>query len=123
MQTHGSDPRLIRLAEQGVTVGTLRAAIDEGRRAMEGKTPRLGYVIGVLNGWAERANRISANGAAQPLRGGSVVAHPSSATPDEAMLRRISEANDGLAVERLPDGRMRCGVRYYRPNGERELAI
>lgn len=120
VQTHGSDPRLLALAEQQVSVGTLRAAIEEGRRATGG-VPSLGYVIGVLNGWAERATKVAANGAAQPSRNGAVIAHPSSATVDEATMRRISESNGGLAVERLPDGRYRCGVHYFRPDGRREV--
>jgi hypothetical protein len=52
-----------------------------------------------------------------------VVAHPSAATPDEAILRRISERHGGESVTRLPDGRYRCGGRYYRPNGVEEMAI
>lgn len=120
VQTHGSDPRLIALAEQRVSAATLRAAIEEGRRAT-GSVPSLGYVIGVLNGWAERATKVAANGAAQPSRGGAVIAHPSSATVDEATMRRISDAHGGLAVERLPDGRYRCGVHYFRPDGRREV--
>ena len=60
----------------------------------------------------------------EPRRnGGSVVAHPSSATPDDALMRRISAANGGMAVVRLPDGRLQCGVAYYRPNGQQEVAI
>ena len=53
----------------------------------------------------------------------AVIALPSAATPDEAVLRRISEANGGESVQRLPDGRYRCGVRYYRPSGVEELSI
>lgn len=61
----------------------------------------------------------------QPMRanGASVIAHPSSATPDEATMRRISEANGGQAVIRLPDGRLQCGVHYFRPDGRQEVAI
>lgn len=54
---------------------------------------------------------------------GTVIAHPSAASPEEAILRRISEQNDGLSVTRLQDGRLRCGIRYYRPNGTEEMAI
>lgn len=54
---------------------------------------------------------------------GIVVAHPASTTVDQAVMRRISEANGGLAVERLSDGRMRCGPHYYRPDGRQEVAI
>jgi uncharacterized protein YdaU (DUF1376 family) len=57
-------------------------------------------------------------------KGGAViVAHPSAATPDEAILRRISEQNGGMSVTRLRDGRLQCGIRYYRPNGVEEMAI
>lgn len=55
-------------------------------------------------------------------RGGTILL-PTAATPDEAMLRRISEANGGATVQRMDDGRMRCGVRYYRPDGREEHAI
>jgi uncharacterized protein YdaU (DUF1376 family) len=55
--------------------------------------------------------------------GGSVVQHPAAATPDEAILRRISEQNGGMSVTRLRDGRLQCGVRYYRPNGVEEMSV
>lgn len=116
----GSDPRLLELAAQGVTVPTLVAAIEEARRTKP--RPPLGYVIAVLGSWAQAASKVAVNGAAPPGRGaGVVVAHPSAATVDEATMRRISEQNGGLAVERLPDGRLRCGVRFYRPNGNLEV--
>ncbi len=73
----------------------------------------------VRNGWTDVyavKAPMRANGSV-----GVVVAHPSSATPDEATMRRISEAHGGLAVERLPDGRYRCGVHYFRPDGRREV--
>jgi hypothetical protein len=64
----------------------------------------------------------------QPLRvngrgNGIVIAHPSAATPDEAVMRGISERNGGLAVHQLPDGRLQCGPHYFRPNGDPEVAI
>lgn len=73
----------------------------------------------VRNGWTDvyaLKAPMRANGAPA-----SVIAHPSSATPDEAAMRRISEACGGLAVERLPDGRYRCGVHFFRPDGRREV--
>lgn len=48
---------------------------------------------------------------------------PTAATPDEAILRRISERHGGAAVERLSDGRLKCGVHYFRPSGEPEVAL
>ena len=122
MPCQGSDPRLIALAEQGVAVPTLLAAIAEAVGA-KGGAVSLGYVVAVLNTWAAQAAKVLANGAAQPMRGGGVIALPSAATPDEALLRRISETHGGESVTRLPDGRMRCGGRYYRPDGREELAI
>ena len=118
----GSDPRLIEIAEQGVGVPTLLAAIEESKRA-KGDRPSLGYVLAVLASWARDAAKLTVNGAAQPARGGGVIALPSSATPDEALLRRISERHGGESVTKLPDGRMRCGGRYYRPDGREEMAI
>jgi hypothetical protein len=69
--------------------------------------------------WAKLRETSRTNGRTN----GIVVAHPSAATPDEATMRRISEQNGGLAVERLSDGRMRCGPHYYRPDGRQEVAI
>lgn len=118
----GSDPRLIELAEQGVSVSTLLAAIEESKRA-KGPRPSLGYVLAVLSTWARDVARLTVNGAAQPTRGGGVVALPSAATPDEAILRGISERHGGESVTKLPDGRYRCGGRYFRPDGREEMAI
>jgi uncharacterized protein YdaU (DUF1376 family) len=60
-----------------------------------------------------------ANGRHSPL----VVAHPAAAKPEESILRRISEQNGGMSVTRLRDGRLQCGIRYYRPNGVEEMSI
>lgn len=83
------------------------------------KTPRgiNAFIVKWLSKEQDRAPRV-AGGA-----NGAVVAHPSAATPDEAVMRRISERNGGLSVQRLPDGRLKCGVHYYRPNGQQEVAI
>ena len=79
------------------------------------KTPR-GVQAFVVKWLSKEQNRA-------PRVGGAVVAHPSAATPEEAILQRISASHGGEAVTKLPDGRMRCGGRYYRPDGREEMAI
>jgi hypothetical protein len=75
------------------------------------------FMNAVRDDWARLREPLRANGRSN----GIVVAHPSSATPDEATMRRISESCGGLAVERLSDGRYRCGVHFFRPDGRREV--
>jgi hypothetical protein len=69
--------------------------------------------------WAKLREPMRVNGRA----GGSPIMLPTAATPDEAILRRISERHGGAAVERLSDGRLKCGVHYFRPSGEPEVAL
>lgn len=54
---------------------------------------------------------------------GAAIVLPTAATPDEAVIRRISERNGGQSVVRLSDGRLQCGVHYYRPDGQPEVAL
>ncbi|GAA4400431.1 GIY-YIG nuclease family protein [Quisquiliibacterium transsilvanicum] len=66
VDTNGSDPRLLALAEQGVTVDALGAACDEAVRQHPGERVGIGLVAAILTRWAGQARRIAAVGAAPP---------------------------------------------------------
>jgi hypothetical protein len=66
IEAQPADPRLMRLAEQGVTPETVEAAAAEARRAKPGERIPVGYVVGILERWARDAADISAGGAAIP---------------------------------------------------------
>jgi hypothetical protein len=71
IETHGSHPTVIALAEQGTTTETLRAAVEDIRRRKPGQPVSIGYVAGTLAGWARDAAGLRVVGAAPPgARGG-----------------------------------------------------
>lgn len=63
---HGSDPRLIALAEQGVEPDSLAAACEKARADKPGERIGIGLVIAILEQWAAKARRIDARGASPP---------------------------------------------------------
>lgn len=66
IESQSADPRLIALAEQGVTPETIRAACAEAKQAKPGERIRPGYVFAILETWAKRAAEIDARGAQRP---------------------------------------------------------
>jgi len=66
IRTQPADPRLIALADQGITPQTVTAACAEARAAKPNESIGLGYVVAILQRWAADAARVNAGGAAQP---------------------------------------------------------
>lgn len=64
-----ADPRLIALAEQGVTPETVAAACAEAKGAKPGERIGLGYVVAILNRWSADAAKVDAGRANQPRAG------------------------------------------------------
>lgn len=62
-----ADPRLIAMADQGVTAETLQAAAAEAKRAKPGERIPVGYVIGIVERWAKDAAGVAASGATKPV--------------------------------------------------------
>lgn len=58
-----ADPRLIALAEQGVTPETVAAACQEAKRAKPGQRIGVAYVAAILTTWAADAAKVQAGGA------------------------------------------------------------
>lgn len=58
-----ADPRLIALAEQGVTPETVAAACQEAKRAKPGQRIGVAYVAAILTTWATDAAKVQAGGA------------------------------------------------------------
>lgn len=55
-----ADPRLIALAEQGVTSETVVAACNEAKAAKPGQSVGLGYVVAILQRWSNEASKLQA---------------------------------------------------------------
>jgi len=73
IETTGSHPTVIAMSEQGVTVETLTAAVEDiRRRRPDEPAPSIGYVAGTLAGWARDAARLQLVGAAAPRAGGGI---------------------------------------------------
>lgn len=58
-----ADPRLMALAEQGVTPQTMAAACAEAKQAKPGESVGIGYVVAILNRWSSDAAKVKASGA------------------------------------------------------------
>ena len=63
---NGQDPRLVALAERGVTIATFTAACEQARKGRDGQRITLALPLRILESWAEEAQRIKANGATAP---------------------------------------------------------
>jgi hypothetical protein len=71
VQSQPADPRLIALAEQGVTPETVAAACEEAKRSKPNETIGIGYVAKILERWAKDAADLKARGAAAPQKQGA----------------------------------------------------
>jgi hypothetical protein len=71
MRKHGvmsnpGDPRLIALAEQGVTVETVAAACEEARQAKPNERISPAYIAAIIERWSKEAKAIDVAGAKPP---------------------------------------------------------
>lgn len=60
------DQRLIELVKQGISEATMDSACRQACTAKRGERVPIGYVIGIIEGWAKAARRIAAKGAQIP---------------------------------------------------------
>lgn len=58
-----AQPQIVALVEQGIAVETLTAACEEAKRVKPGERIGIGYVVKILERWADDAKRIKVNGA------------------------------------------------------------
>lgn len=65
------DPRVMALAEQGVSSETVAAACREAKATKPGERVPFGYVVGIVERWARDAKRVNGRGAKAPSTGGS----------------------------------------------------
>lgn len=66
IESQPADPRLIALADQGVTPATVTAACQEARKSKPTERIGVGYVAAILERWSAEAGKLQANGAAPP---------------------------------------------------------
>jgi len=66
IESQPADPRLIALADQGVTPATVTAACQEARKSKPTERIGVGYVAAILERWSAEAEKLQANGAAPP---------------------------------------------------------
>ena len=71
IQSNPSDPRLLTLAEQGVTVETMRAAAEAAKKAKPDEAIAVGYVVSILQRWSKEAENLNAGGARPPPQRGN----------------------------------------------------
>ena len=74
ISAQSGDPRLITLAEQGVTIENVQAACREARTSKPNEAIKPGYVFAILERWAKEAKSLNAAGAAQPKTNGHTYA-------------------------------------------------
>lgn len=65
INSNPGDPRLIAMAEQGVTTETVIAACETARTSKPGEAIGTGYVVAIIERWAREASELKATGATQ----------------------------------------------------------
>lgn len=70
IESNPADPRLIALAEQGITPETVRAACEDAKRSKPNERIAPGYIVSIVQRWATEAKRIEAKGAETPRKSG-----------------------------------------------------
>lgn len=66
IMTQPANPMVIALAEQGVSLETIRAACVTAREAKPNESIGVAYVVAILQNWAKKAAEINAQGARPP---------------------------------------------------------
>jgi hypothetical protein len=89
IESQPADPRLIALAEQGVTPETVAAACAEAKQAKPGERIGVAYVVAILNRWSADAGKVAAGGANQA----------------RASPRQAQQANTNRLLERINGSR------------------
>lgn len=68
IQGNPGDPRIIALADQGVLPETVRAACEEAKRSKPNERVAAGYIVSIVERWAQEAKRIDVRGAQGPAK-------------------------------------------------------
>jgi len=68
IQTQPANPKLLALANQGVSVETVGAACMEAKTSKPGEQISLNYVIAIIERWSAEAAKIKAKGAVPKSR-------------------------------------------------------
>ena len=63
LSVNAANPQIIALAEQGVTVETALAAVDEAKKSKPDERIALGYIVKILERWSADAKKINVRGA------------------------------------------------------------
>jgi hypothetical protein len=66
IMSNPGDPRLMAIADQGVTVQTITAACEQAKRSKPNEAVGPAYVFGILERWTKEAAAMQVTGAAQP---------------------------------------------------------
>lgn len=93
-----ADPRLVTLASQGVTTATVAAACAQARTSKPSGQIALGYVVAILQRWADEAAAMRASGAVDPKSPKHFIAKP--ILPVEQQVPSLAPVAKG----RRPDG-------------------
>jgi uncharacterized protein YdaU (DUF1376 family) len=71
IMSNPGDPRLMAIADQGVTAETVKAACEQAKRSKPNEPIGPAYVIAILERWAKEASELNAAGATRPATPGS----------------------------------------------------
>lgn len=63
VSVNAANPQIIALAEQGVSVETVLAAVEEAKKSKPDERIALGYVVKILERWSKEAQQIDVRGA------------------------------------------------------------
>lgn len=113
IQTQPADPRLIALAEQGVTVQTVAAACADAKAAKPNERIGVAYVLAILNRWSADAAKLQAGGANGQRPGIRTAAPNLKFNPNDQ-----DRSGDALA---MIEGMRRNGIELPAPGEEIDL--
>ena len=63
VRVNAANPQVIALTEQGVSIRTVLAAVDEAKKSRPDGRSALGYVVKILERWVADAKRMDVRGA------------------------------------------------------------
>ena len=95
IEAQSADPRIMALADQGVTKETVMAACDEAKKSRPDERIGSTYVIRIVERWAADAARVNARGAKQP-KGGN---HEKRSRTLASLTGNVHRGDDGRTID------------------------
>lgn len=97
VQSQPADPRIIALAEQGVSVATVAAACEAAKASKPDESIGAGYIVKIIERWAREAANLQTNGARPPQSSGGI--HAERKRTLDALTGRSDDSRAGEIID------------------------